>query len=92
MSDRSMAAEATAYDGDLKVYTNDEEWVIAHSAEDARAVRDEQGGEPYDDEEWTECSPERVFWLHDPDNGVPQAKTYAEWAKRGRGYLASANY
>ncbi len=81
--------EKMSYDSDLKVFTDDEEWIVARSPEDAVAVQAELGATGIDPETFEECPPEKVFHMHDADGALIEAKTFAEWARsRGRGYLA----
>jgi hypothetical protein len=93
-----MEAMATTYEGDCKVFTCEGEWVIARDAEDAKVVYAEMAGEMLGAGEedgpflWTECPPEKVFTLTSDIDGSDTEQPFAEFAKRGRGYLASANY
>jgi hypothetical protein len=86
---------ATTYEGEFKVFTCDqEEWVVARDPEDAAAVFAETGAEALVDDgvavPWTACNPARtITWNDDNQTGLT---TFAELAKRGRGYLGSANY
>lgn len=87
-------AEITKYEGDLKVFSlNGEEWVVARDADDARAVYLATGVDPIDAGDWDECDPAKTIKWDDQETGVePMSLTYAELARRGRGYLGSANY
>ncbi len=76
----------------LHVYTDDEEFVIAESPEDADAVvRDLKYDGPA--MEWQQMPDDRPFTA-DLDNGEgPVKRTCAEWcAARGRGYFCALNY
>lgn len=89
---------AVAYDGNLKVFScDDEEWVIATDPADAGDVYKNHAGDTIQNQTgddgltWEELPPEKTFKL-DNGSGVV-AKTCAEWAREhGRGYFASANY
>ena len=89
--------QATTYEGELKVFTWDsEEWVVARDPADAMAVFVEMCG-PTDEpteKDWTECpAAKTIAWDDQEDDGGPAKRfTFAELAKRGRGYLGSANY
>lgn len=92
-----MTTDATTYEGELRVFSaaDNMEWVIARDPEDAAAVwLEHAGGEPsyWTALGWTECDPARAFTWHDEDGGEDIKTTYGELAKRGRGYLASANW
>jgi hypothetical protein len=76
---------------ELHVYTDDEEFVIATSPEDADAVMREVGATPPQPAEWRQMNDAKPFTF---DDGVNIArKTCGEWARaRGRGYFCTANY
>ena len=74
----------------LHVFTDDEEFVIADSPEDADAVmRDLKYDGPA--MPWTQMPDERPFTFDDGQAIVK--KTCGEWcAERGRGYFCAENY
>jgi hypothetical protein len=78
---------------DLHVWTDEEEFVIAASPEDADAVmRDMRyDGPPI---AWWQMPDDRPFtYCPDNDEATAVKKTCAEWcAEKGRGYFCSANY
>lgn len=76
--------------GTLHVYTDDEEFVIAASPEDAVAVMREANGVA-DVANWQQMPDDKPFTY---DDGLNIAKkTCGEWAReRGRGYFCTANY
>lgn len=72
--------------GKSKVFTNDEEWVIATDKEDLRAVLEEQGVTNPDTSLWTECDPKETWVYEDGEYSV--SNTFEELAVLvGRGYL-----
>lgn len=86
----------------LHVFTNDYEWVIAADVADAKATYHEHnGGDPEDADEyeWERCDPAATMTIWCDADGNPDevdgdgndrvTKTFAEWAQRGRGYLAT---
>jgi hypothetical protein len=82
----------------MQVWTNGDEFVIAESAEDARAVFSAATGdtdpETLDGEngEWTRLPDDHVLRINlDDGNGIT-AKTCAAWADQGRGVLCSMDY
>jgi hypothetical protein len=81
-------------DQQLHAYTNDEEWVIAASPEDADKVCEQLGmGATYaaDTSQWVLCDPAKLFTFDDGD--ATETKTLGEWITiKGRGYFASSNY
>lgn len=83
----------------LHMWTNDHEWVIAESEDDAWAVWEAHIGEKRADYqasmEWHKCDPTKPFTFVDVDEDPPvkTTKTRAEWiAEHGRGYFASEDY
>ena len=86
--------------GDLKVWANGViDWVVAESAEDARAVANEHTGGPGDDDdeipagdEWEAEPDDKVLSIHG-DEGGTEEKTCAVWvAQNGRCFLCSTEY
>ncbi len=79
-------SDATTYADGLKVFTDDEEWVIAKDVADVFEVFKETGaGQVVSN--FAECQPDRPFTFSGDDG--PVTKTYAQWAKeRGRGWFA----
>jgi hypothetical protein len=80
---------------DLHVYTNDDEFVIAASPDDAKAVMIESGCFHESDEQpsWRQMSDAQPFTADLDTGDGPVKKTCGEWAKeRGRGYFCAANY
>lgn len=84
--------------GDLHVFTNDVEWYVASTLDDALAAQRENTGfdaQDQDREEWGQLddeSPLSVFM--DEDCSEPAvSKTCREWAaERGRGFLCSTEF
>lgn len=76
----------------LHVFTNGEEWVIAHDPADARKVYEEHMGSADPDEmEWEPRDDAKPFTFHGDAGDV--RKTFGEWvAEKGRGYFANSNY
>ena len=89
---------------DLHVWHNGYDWVVATTAEDARAVEHEVslGGVcSHDDacdcegDGWEQWPDDKTVTIHDldGDEGPTQTKTCAEWvAQQGRGFLCSTEY
>ena len=78
----------------MKVWTTGDEYMIAESAADARAVFAAATGEadPEDDDEWTDLPDDHVLKINlDDDHGIT-TKTCADWALQGRGVLCSMDY
>lgn len=83
----------------LKVWTDDEDWIIAESLDDVISVQCELTGETescYRDNYSTEFSPmkdDEVISVGDENGQNPVKATAAEWVKsNGRGMLASRNF
>jgi len=89
----------------MKLYTDTCDFVIAESLDDARAAWNEHRGgdaEDFDDSDWSEMDPaeELGIWCDakgDPcspedDGSEIVAKTAAQWAERGRGFLCSTEF
>lgn len=79
----------------LKVWSDKFVWLIAESAEDARAVYCETTGEKLDDydpkdlEQWPDDKPITIF-DSDTNTGPKTTLLPAEWiARRGRGFLCT---
>lgn len=78
--------------GDLQVWTNGDDWVVAESEADATSiVVDLTGCDPTDVGPWKALAGDSMLTVRDDDGGK-EAKTCAEWPAEGRGYLASVNY
>lgn len=75
----------------MHVYTDDEEYVIAASSEDAAAVMQETCG-PVDVTDWLQMPDDRPFTVDLDDGNGPVKKTCGEWATRGRGYFCTSNH
>jgi hypothetical protein len=71
-----------------------EEWVVALDAADADAVWTEQAGFTMASEghTWERCDPRGSLNWREEEDAPGVRVTYAELAKRGRGYLGSGNY
>jgi hypothetical protein len=89
----------------MKLFTDTSDWVVADNLDDARAAWVEHRGgdvEDFDDSDWSEVDPgeELAVWCDpggDPcgpeDDGAELiAKTAAQWAELGRGFLCSTEY
>ena len=80
----------------LKVYTNDYEWVIAYSPEDATAIMKEDSPDWINGEfGWEECPMDSIWTLDRQftDSGEDECKTFAEWiAIKGRCFLGTSEY
>lgn len=82
----------------LKVWTNDCDYVVADSAEEAmRLARDFYGSalDPSDAAVFEPCKDDRPFTFHaDGTRATPGVtKTFAEWAaERGRGYFCTSEF
>jgi hypothetical protein len=75
--------------GDLHVWHNDCDWVVAESAEDAAAVYYETTMSETP-EEWEQWPDSRLLVITDK---IREEKTCAEWVKsNGRGFLCSTEY
>ncbi len=76
----------------LHVWTDDEEWVVARDAQDARAVMAEIGCDLDPDIEFELCPDDQVFTIYQDEQGSDAVtKTFAEWAAgNGRGYLCAS--
>ena len=81
---------------DLHVWTNDEEYVIAATPDDADAVMREVGHVMTDEEkgQFYRLPDDRPFtFCPDNDEASVVKKTCAEWcAEKGRGYFCAVNY
>jgi hypothetical protein len=81
----------------LHMYTNDNDYVIAASIDDARAVYIGQLGDPADIErddclDFREDDDDRVFTLVQED-GSKKSMTCRQWCDtEGRGYFASEDW
>jgi hypothetical protein len=93
-----VIALATMYEGEFAVFSAGgeecEEWVIAKDEEDAAAVWAEGGGGVLDWGAspllWKRCDPAEILQWSEDESLPAVPTTYAELAKRGRGYLGSA--
>lgn len=78
----------------LHVFTNDDEWVIAHSEADAEQLCVELGfgpGSYTSDCQWVQCDGAKPFTYFDGNDAI--TKTFSEWAaEKGRCYFASVDY
>lgn len=73
----------------LQMFTDDEEYVIAESVEDVKAILRELHCEPDPEVEWSACEPGSPFKFNHQDARGVEEKTVAEWiAECGRGYFA----
>lgn len=85
-----------SWDRKLRVYTNDCEWVIAYSPEDASAVAEANYHESEKNEfEWEECPMTSTWTLAGEftDSGEDEMKTFEEWINlKGRSYLGTTEY
>ncbi len=86
---------------DLKLWTDDNDFIIAESPEEAARINCEVIGyesfEVYLDEhpldEWAEYPVDKTFRLtHEDPDGVEEALPAHFIAKYGKGHLASVNY
>lgn len=83
---------------ELKVWHDDDEWVIAESPADAQVVWEEEMGEKPDptflpEERWRALPDDKLLkmWIGDPSD--VEERTCAEWVKlRGRCYLGGSDY
>lgn len=84
---------------ELHVFTNDYEWVVAESGEDARRIVAEMGGDD-PEVEWTQ-EPDgqgMTIWLDAEtgevgSDGILVSGDMATWAEAfGRGYLCSTEF
>lgn len=77
----------------LRVYDNDNDWVVAESGADAEAVMHEQTGATFEDGEveWEALPVDKPLTMHD-ENGPTVTLTCAQWAAKGRAYLGSENW
>jgi len=87
----------------MKLYTNGTDWVVAADVDDAWLAWTEHTGESREDYEddwvWDEVGPDEELgiWCDtkgdpcevDEDGSEIVAKTAAQWAERGRGFLCS---
>jgi hypothetical protein len=87
----------------LKIWTNDVDYVIAESADEAVEIASDLTGAPigdYADDEWTAWPDDKPFtFRYDEGDEYPgsperrETRTGAEWvALRGRGYFACSEY
>jgi hypothetical protein len=80
----------------LSVWTNDCDYVVAESADDADAITKERWpGHVGNADHWSECHGDGPFTLYGSGDrstlGV--TKTFAEWAaERGRGYFCTSEF
>lgn len=73
----------------LQMFTDDEEYVIAESVEDVKAVLRELHCEPDEEVEWSAVPLDSPFKFNHQDARGVEEKTVAEWiAQEGRGYFA----
>jgi hypothetical protein len=89
---------------DLRVFTNDSDWCVAVSIEDAMQAMDEYGMGEQDPEAWAPVDEAGTISIHCDVQGNPTepgsdddagetTKTAAEWAAaRGRGFLCTIEY
>ncbi|WP_437310078.1 hypothetical protein [Sorangium sp. So ce388] len=81
-----------------KVWTNDCDYVVAESAEEAkRLARAFYGGndDPSDASAFEPCRDDRPFTFHEDGSRASQGvtKTFGEWAaERGRGYFCTSEF
>lgn len=80
--------------GELSIWHDDTEFVIAASAEDAAEIlRAMDCGYDIDVDAFERWEPTRPFTLDPCDGTAGVTKTAAEWvAERGRGWLATTEY
>ena len=83
----------------LNMYTNDVDWVIANSPEDAKKVCAEHIGcsvdDLSDDDEWDELPADGSLKVTDADEPGSPSETLknSEWIQRmGRSFVASTEY
>lgn len=78
-------------DGELHVFSDDSEYVIAYDVEDVLLILSDMRVSPPFDVEWTACD-ESTSFTFTGDDGDGDTKTFGEWAKeRGRGYFCAEN-
>lgn len=83
---------------DLHVFTNDAEWYVAESLEDALAAQREQTGFTAEDQEpseWGQLDDDGLLSIRvDEECAEPAvSKTCREWAaEKGRGFLCSTEF
>lgn len=73
---------------ELHIYTDDEEFIIAASPDDAHAVMREMGC--HDVTNFHQYPDDKPFTFHDTETTTKPAKEWA--AERGRGWFACVNY
>ncbi len=73
----------------LKMFTDDCEYVIAESAEDVKTILREIHCEPDPEVDWRPVPPDSLFKFDHQDARGVEEKTVAAWiAESGRGYFA----
>jgi hypothetical protein len=87
----------TAYANNLAVYHNEDDWVVAESAEESREICAANYGVPLDEvADFAVCAPETTLAVHegDPDNASERREqTMAQWAaEQGKRFLCSINF
>lgn len=80
---------------ELKIWTNDSDFVIAESAEDAAAVLYEETLTPPEKTSFHACDNSRSFTFYEDGTRAREGvtKTFGEWAaERGRGYFCTSEF
>lgn len=79
----------------LKVWTNDADYVIAESAEDAAVILFEETLTPPDRTTFEPCADRGSFTFYEDGTRAREGvtKTFGEWAtERGRGYFCTSEF